>query len=327
MMITDNIGLYIHIPFCRSKCPYCNFYSVGCNSELINKYKSKIIDTVKESPYCFDTVYFGGGTPSSIGSSALAEIIGYINHTDNCEITVECNPRDISEQAGEKFFYELADAGVNRVSVGLQSAVDSERRMLGRVSGKKEALKGIDNAKKAGISNISLDLMIGIPEQTPASLEESLKFCTDAGVKHISAYILKMISNFAVPGYESKHNLKYWNCEEYLGIGPGAHSFINGKRFYYNSSLTDFINNSPPVDDGPGGNEEEYIMLRLRLKDGVDFALFDKRFSHPLPDSFLDYALYLSNNGFAKISDTGISLTPEGFLISNKIIFELIERL
>ncbi|MBR6335575.1 MAG: radical SAM family heme chaperone HemW [Clostridia bacterium] len=368
MMITDNIGLYIHIPFCRSKCPYCNFYSVGCNSELINKYKSKIIDTVNESPYCFDTVYFGGGTPSSMGSSALAEIIGYINHTDNCEITVECNPRDITEQDGEKFFYELATACVNRVSIGLQSAVESERRMLGRVSGKKEALKGIENAKNAGINNISLDLMIGIPEQTPASLEESLKFCTDAGVKHISAYILKIedgtffaknkakynlpdedavaemylqtvdyldktgfrqyeISNFAVPGYESKHNLKYWNCEEYLGIGPGAHSFINGKRFYYNSSLTDFINNSPPVDDGPGGNEEEYIMLRLRLKDGVDFALFDKRFSHPLPDSFLDYALYLSNNGFAKISDTGISLTPEGFLISNKIIFELIERL
>ncbi|MBO4341711.1 MAG: coproporphyrinogen III oxidase family protein, partial [Clostridia bacterium] len=105
MMITDYIGLYIHIPFCRSKCPYCNFYSVSCNSELINKYKSKIIDTVKESPYFFDTVYFGGGTPSSMGSSALAEIIGYINHTDNCEITVECNPRDISEQDGEKFFY------------------------------------------------------------------------------------------------------------------------------------------------------------------------------------------------------------------------------
>ena len=200
--------------------------------------------------------------------------------------------------------------------MGLQSAVDIERKALGRRGGCDDIKRAIERAKKAGIDNISLDLMLGIPNQTEESLKKSIEFCEKSGAKHVSAYILKIeestpfyrikdslalpdedetcdlylyavseleksgfyqyeISNFSQEGFESRHNLKYWHCEEYLGIGASAHSFVDGKRFYYERSIDSFISGQPPVNDGFGGDEEEYIMLALRLSEGLIFEEFE----------------------------------------------------
>ena len=370
MMITDKkpIGLYIHIPFCKSKCPYCDFYSFVPKDNIKERYIESLKRHLNESNLLFDTVYFGGGTPSLLGSTALADILNNVNRTNDCEITVECNPSDVGTENNNFSFEKLKDAGVNRISMGLQSAVDDERKKLGRISGKNEVLRAIEKSYKAGIENISLDLMIGIPDQTEESLLKSIDFCVSSGAKHISSYILKVeegtflqkhidrynlpnedetanmylltteileskgfnqyeISNYSLKGFESKHNLKYWNLKEYLGLGPAAHSYIGGKRFYYSPDINAFIDGNNPYDDGIGGDEEEYIMLKLRLKEGIKFQEFEEKYNHKLSNDFFEYGKMLTKTGFAIIDDKHIHLTPKGFLISNSIICELIERI
>ncbi len=368
--MTDSkpVGLYIHIPFCVGKCPYCDFYSFRADDELKEKYTQKLIEKLKNEKRVFDTVYFGGGTPSQLGSKRLSDILNAVDFTDDAEITVECNPSDTGKENTDFDFALLKNAGVNRISMGLQSARDTERKSLGRRAGCAEVSRGIERAVKAGIDNISLDLMLGVPGQTAESLSESIGYCTHSGASHISAYILKIeentyfgknreklilpdddtvsdmylqtvselekagfyqyeISNFSLPGKESRHNLKYWKCEEYLGIGPAAHSFIDGKRFFYPPDIDCFLSGTEPVYDGEGGDEEEYIMLALRLKEGLNPSEFEKRFGYPLPDKFFDYAEKLKAGGLADVSAERICLTPKGFLISNSIICELISRI
>ena len=310
-----------------------------------------------------DTLYLGGGTPSLIGGKNIAMIVRRAKALFGVdgEITVECNPSAIEEG----FFETVAKAGVNRISLGMQSAVDSERRKLGRTADRACILKCIKEARDAGIDNITLDVMLGVPGQTMESLKETIDFCLESGVPHVSAYMLKLeegtyyynnaeklnlpdedttadmylflsekltengfnhyeISNFAKPGYEGKHNLKYWNCEEYLGIGPSAHSYINGKRFYYPRDIDLFRMGNEPIDDGDGGDEEEYIMLRLRLSEGLDFQSYYERYHENLPASVIEKARSFEKQGLMKVTDSSIALTKEGFLLSNTIISELI---
>lgn len=362
------VGLYIHIPFCKSKCPYCDFYSMRANEQTKSDYVKALKQMLRETEGIFDTVYFGGGTPSSLGAEAIADILGCVKVTDGCEITVECNPSDTGRKDINFDFDALKSAGVNRISMGLQSAVDSERKALGRLSGRDEVSRAIDRAFKAGIDNISLDLMAGIPDQSLNTLSESINFCVSSGAKHISSYLLKIeegtfmqknigrynlpseeavaemylktveslekagfmqyeISNFSIPGYESRHNLKYWNCEEYLGIGPAAHSFTKGKRFYYSPDINEFMGGAKPVDDGTGGDIEEYIMLGLRLTKGIDLKSLLSRYDYNVSKAFTDYCTLLECKGLMKCNGDIISLTPSGFLISNSIICELTERL
>ena len=194
-------GVYIHIPFCRSKCPYCDFYSYRCNNEetslyveaLLNEINTleRVSDFVKE-PFKADTLYLGGGTPSVLSGEALFKIITTAKErfsvSENAEITVECNPNsDI-----EGILPYLLKAGVNRISLGLQSAVDKERKALGRQSDKKRITEVVELLKANGIQNISLDVMLGIPYQTEESLKETLSFVIESGVPHISAYMLKI---------------------------------------------------------------------------------------------------------------------------------------
>lgn len=363
----EKIGIYIHIPFCKSKCPYCDFYSLRKGENDFENYKKAVIKSLEKwarlTDKKADTLYLGGGTPSLIGEEILCEIIQKAKELFGCdgEITVECNPSCI----GENFFEKLSSAGVNRISLGMQSAVDSERKKLGRTADKEKITQVIQGAISAGLSNISLDVMIGIPDQTKESLDETLIFASESGAKHISAYILKLeegtwffenshklnipdedltadlylqmseyfeqkgfsqyeISNFALAGYESRHNLRYWNCEEYLGIGPGAHSFLNGKRFYYPRDFEAFIKGDDPVYDDDGGSLEEYIMLRLRLSDGLDFEKARARFPEFEKDEYIKKAKHLENAGLVKISDKSINLTKRGFLLSNPIIEAII---
>lgn len=363
------LGLYIHIPFCRQKCPYCDFYSFAADEDTKEKYTDAIIKNIiiwqNTRNLTFSTVYFGGGTPSQLGSRRLSEIVQVISKTADCEVTVECNPFDLSESWNLSDMQNLTKSGVNRISMGLQSADEDERKALGRLAGRKEVEKAVDLVKRSGIRNFSLDLMLGIPHQTKESIRESVAFCAESGAKHVSSYLLKIeqgtpfekveklldlpdedescemyltaceelekngfrqyeISNFAVPGCESRHNLTYWDCREYLGIGAAAHSFFGGKRFYFERDAESFITGATPVDDGEGGSFEEYAMLRLRLTEGLtNDGVFD-RFGFKIPPEMAKKALIFAKNGLIRLTDNSISLTPKGFLLSNTIIAELL---
>lgn len=341
-MNNERSGLYFHIPFCKSKCPYCDFYSVKFDEASAQQYVQEICDEIKQYQGIFDTVYFGGGTPSILPPELIGKILDcarvQFEISDDAEITVECNPsKDLSED-----FKKYASYGVNRISVGMQSAVDSERFALGRVAGKNEVERTINYARQSGIENISLDLMLGTPKQTIESLDYSFDFIKSVGVPHVSAYMLKIeegtkffqmrdrlvlpdddtvgemylktvntlasfgikqyeISNFAVQGFESRHNTKYWTLTPYLGIGKSAHSFWGGKRFFYDIEWN-------KIDDGTGGDKEEQIMLGLRLAKGIDKSLVDR-----------DFAEFVKMGYVADLGER-IALTPKGMLVSNTII-------
>lgn len=366
----QKIGIYIHIPFCRGKCPYCDFYSCRAGEEDFDNYVTALKTYIKawaeKIGAAADTLYIGGGTPSVIGADRLCKIIKCVDKNFGAadEVTVECNP-SLKEK---DFFKKINSVGVNRISLGMQSANDGERRALGRIAGVADVDSCISQSIAGGIDNISLDVMLGIPNQTEKSLKETLRYCVSSGAKHISAYMLKIeegtlfykkqntlplpsddltadfylqtvdslarggfkqyeISNFAVPGYESRHNLKYWNCEDYLGIGPSAHSFLGGKRFYYGRNLIAFENVCEPVQDGTGGDLQEYIMLRLRLCEGFVFDEIKDRFAgfdiakfEPLFSEFV-------KAGYAEADNKSFRLTAKGFLISNMIITEILSRI
>lgn len=362
------IGIYIHIPFCRSKCPYCDFFSIRSDMSEYQKYveilKNRINIWGKKISKPVDTIYIGGGTPSEIGADLINEIIISIKENflvnKNAEITMEANP-----SSGKFFdFKKVHKSGVNRVSLGMQSVNEIELKKLGRIHSTSNVENTITLIKDAGITNISLDIMLGVPEQTKESLRKTLDFAVNSGVTHISSYILKIekntfygkytdkfnfpddedvsdfylftveylnnngikqyeISNFSKNGFESKHNLKYWNLDEYLGIGPAAHSFINGKRFYYGDSIQDFENNII-INEGVGGNKEEYIMLKLRLTSGLNTEEYKKVFKEELSKDFFDKIKLYERNGYLEIYDNIIRFTPGGFLVSNSILSELI---
>lgn len=356
--MSQPIGIYIHVPFCAGKCPYCDFYSVHAEPSAMDSYTGAVLSAIGQSTHISgvgaDTLYFGGGTPSLLGGERLLQIIDRLRPSlcPDAEITVECNPASDLEA----LLPQLACAGVNRVSLGMQSAVDSERKALGRRSGRARVQEAVALCRAAGITNISLDVMLGIPRMTMASLDETLDFVSQMAVPHISAYLLKIeagtpfagqpqlelpeedlvcdqylhtvrrlsemglaqyeVSNFSLPGYESRHNLKYWHCEPYLGIGPAAHSFIGGKRFYYPRDLTAFLEGTPAIPDGDGGNREEQLMLAFRLTEGVDPAL--------LTSAAQAQAELLVRHGLLCRKGAKLSMTPAGFLLSNTILCDLI---
>ena len=194
-------GMYIHIPFCLSKCAYCDFYSLKFTQSLADEYTKAVIARLDNINDTVDTVYFGGGTPSVIGYKRIEEMLSHIDYAENSEITVECNPKT----ATAKFLQGIAAAGVNRISIGLQSAIDSELSALTRTHSAADVKAACDNAKAAGIDNITLDLMLGIPNQTEKSLEKSIDFCKNSDAKHISAYILKIEES--TPFYKIKNAL------------------------------------------------------------------------------------------------------------------------
>lgn len=365
-MFSNNIGLYIHIPFCRSKCPYCDFFSMRSNERDYADYtehlKKSIVMWSGKLNRAVDTIYFGGGTPGILGAELLSEILKTIKSnfsvTDNAEITMETNP------ALSFDFEKAAYSGFNRVSLGVQSANDKELRLLGRLHKNEDVINTVRDIKNAGISNISLDLMMGIPEQTQKSLQNSIDFCSCLDVQHISSYILKIepgtvfdkkrnlfkfpsdddsadlylsavdylgrkgfeqyeVSNFCKPGFESRHNTKYWILDDYLGLGPAAHSFLNGRRFYYERSIEKFANNEI-VDEGTGGSKEEFIMLNLRMKKGISPSEYKKAFGEELPKDFLKKVNKYIKFGLMEYNESSISFTAKGFLVSNTILAELI---
>ena len=365
------IGLYIHIPFCDGKCNYCSFFSrranISAQDEYVQNLNRILADWGKRIERDIATVYFGGGTPSLLGHERLIDILdtvkGDFHVADDAEITVEVNP----SSTGSLDFSAMRKAGFNRLSIGLQSANDDELRLLGRRHSVGDVRNTVQAARRGGFDNISLDVMLAIPGQTPESLDRTLEFCAEQEAQHISAYIIKVeegtrfwrdrdklglfsddeqaafyeqtvsrlktlgyeqyeVSNFARGGNVSRHNMIYWHDEEYLGVGPSAHSFIDGRRFYYPDSFDDFYSGRT-VYESDGGGKEEYIMLALRLSEGLIFERYKARYNEDMSDSFMKAAGRLVNEGYVKLTASSLSLTVKGFLMSNQVIGYLLSAI
>jgi len=359
-----NLGIYVHIPFCIKKCDYCDFYSLT-DLNLISGYLNALEKAIADFSNIYinrkvDSIYIGGGTPSVINAANLAKIIYVIkqkfNVLNDAEITVECNP----ESVGYEFFKEIRKSGVNRISLGLQSANDKTLCEIGRLATFEKASEAVYQAQKAGFENISLDIILFLPNESKEDIFYTLNKTVELNPKHISAYILKKepntalyskkadylnedeqadiylktveflkqngydqyeISNFAKVGFESRHNLKYWQGEDYLGIGPFAHSFIENKRFYFKDMFS-FIDKgigSRVFENTTSPKERafEKFMTGLRLKKGVELNDF-KEFIDV--KSVLKKALILEKNSLLKVENTVLMLNERGFLVSNSII-------
>ncbi len=372
------LGMYIHIPFCRRKCDYCDFYSLAGADELIGRYVSALIRHISEAaPQILsnvDTIYFGGGTPGLIGSRNLESVLKTVKKkysvTPDCEITSELNP----ESTDKKLLSRLFRAGFNRLSFGVQSFSDSELKKLGRLHSASDAKRAISEARSAGFSNISLDLMYGIEGQDMQSLRESLAEAVSLAPEHISCYGLKVeegtplqrrladislpdddtqadmyllvcellrsagyihyeISNWSKPGFESRHNLKYWNLDPYIGFGPAAHSDCFGLRYSNIRDLTGYVegieNGGSILDEheeiSPGERAAEYIMLRLRTSKGIDGEEFSRRFS--LPFDGIERVMKSLEPKQLTSFDGSWRLTDRGFLLSNSIIVMALDAL
>jgi oxygen-independent coproporphyrinogen-3 oxidase len=376
------LGFYIHVPFCKQKCNYCDFYSVKWDDEWENKYIKAVINEIKGykekigNKYIVDTVFFGGGTPTIIKPSNLKRILDTISIIadidKNAEISMEANPNTLSDENLKQY----KESGINRLSIGIQSLNDEILKKIGRIHNSSEAIEAIDRARKHGFENINADAMFNIPGQTTLDIEDTLSKIMERGVKHISFYSLKLekgtpmysmeqkkmitmpdedeernmyykgrivmeknnlfqyeISNFAMKGYECKHNLKYWNQEEYIGIGPSAHSFMNSIRYSNPSDLKLYCKNIEENNLGRIIQEEmneeelmfEYIMLRLRLTEGLDSVEFKNKFSVDFNEKYKGQIKYLTENKLIEQIENIFKLTHRGMDISNYVFEEFME--
>ena len=373
------LGIYIHVPFCRSKCQYCDFYSVTTKeSKLLEDYRKAICEHIREAggqapDYLVDTIYFGGGTPSYFGPDGMAAILTAIRKSFDvspaAEITFEANPDSVDK----RLLRRLRSEGFNRVSLGIQCDNDEILEKIGRPHSYLQAVDAYKLIRRKGFRNVSVDLMYGLPGQSLEEWQETLKNVLKLTPEHISCYGLKVeegtplydvqefanladddtqadmylsaieilkkrgyrqyeISNFCRKGHVSRHNLKYWNGEEYLGFGPDAASDFGGRRFtavrdvhaYIEGIRTGGMVLREMQDVPPRDRAGEYLMMRLRTAMGIEPDEYERKFL--LPFAPLEAALEtFRQRGWATHTFDGRwRLTPEGFLLSNSIISDLL---
>ncbi|MDD6023232.1 MAG: radical SAM family heme chaperone HemW [Oscillospiraceae bacterium] len=378
---TKSLGIYVHIPFCRSKCQYCDFYSMPRDDktqEYMDRYVKALEMHIREGgarapKYEVDTVYFGGGTPSYFGAERLRQVYQCIakrfNVSKNAEVTLEANPDTVTEKGCKR----LIASGFNRISIGVQTNDDATLKVLGRPHTFKQAVKAVNIARDAGFDNVSLDLMFGLPAQTPQMWADALGSIIDLHPDHISCYGLTLnvgtplyyyrnqamlpdddaqaamylyavstleaygyrqyeISNFAKNGRECMHNLKYWLGGEYMSFGPSASSDFAGTRYTFASNLPQYIKavttgdaittecEYVPIKERAG----EYIMLRMRTIYGIEREEYEKTFLMPF-DPLEQLLKFYGSRGLAKLADGRWYFTPQGMLVSNQLIGQLIE--
>lgn len=374
------MGLYVHLPFCRRKCAYCDFYSLtGSHTEpdAMARYVSALLCHAKAwrdrlFPRAADTLYLGGGTPSLLPPAELVRLVkgmrGLFALPSGAEITLEANPDSLEDRV----LYAALESGVNRLSLGVQSFDDRHLSALGRLHTAGQARLAIKRARRAGFDNLSLDLMFGLPGQTARGLSRTLDEALSFSPGHLSCYLLKLepgtplyekkhllllpdeqeqtaqyelicerlakagyvhyeISNFALEGRQSRHNLKYWQGAEYLGLGAGAHSLVQNRRFFYPQDMDAYqsaalAGQTLPEDAAPRSLRdaaEEHLLTGLRTRDGVGLA-------HPaltgLPGgakALMPCAKRLADAGLANLEDGRLTLTERGFWLSNAVIVEL----
>lgn len=383
-------GLYIHIPFCRQKCFYCDFPSFAGREKKIDRYlqaleqefvllrqrlyqKDNARDT--ERKFAPRTIYIGGGTPTALNAHQLTKlleiVLKYVTVAKAEEFTVEMNPGTVDR---EKLLL-LQQAGVNRLSVGVQSFDDNCLQKIGRIHTAQEAVDTIELAHNLGFDNISLDLIYGLPQQDMEILTQSVERALTLPVQHISIYGLQLeegtafhrmealgklqlptdelveamhdyiveklpeagyqryeISNYALPGYESKHNLSYWQDVDYLGLGSGAHSYWQGTRYENPRGIDDYIS---ALEAGrlPATLEEqvdrqahmeEYCFLGLRTAAGIDKNFFQQKFGVDLFTVYGRTIEKLVAQDLLQQTDKGIALTPLGMKYGNQVFAEFL---
>ena len=367
------LGIYLHIPFCKQKCKYCDFCSFTRPKDFIDEYVQQLINRMERYSAqargrCVDTLYFGGGTPSLLSVENVRALLdGIRNNFDlspSCQISFECNPAT----ADHEYFYALRQLGVNRLSIGMQSAIDNELEALGRIHTFSDFRRCYDHARRAGFDNISVDIMYGIPHQTMDSLKRTLDAAVELSCEHISTYGLTVepgtefyriadsldiadddvqqqmymyisqhlarhgyekyeISNFCRKGMESLHNLKYWRAQEYLGLGVAAHSYFGGIRFGISRDIDSFMRGEDDFsEDEPISDTErqrEYVMLGMRLTEGVSFDRFRQSFGKDFMSEYPDIVKYASA-GYVNITDRGVSFTDSGLFVSNAILSDIL---
>ena len=334
-----SLGLYLHIPYCFSKCRYCDFYSHPGERGVPDAYVDALLRELHrfapDAPLRPDTVYFGGGTPSLLTPAQAKRLIRAADPVPGAEITLEANPETVTEESLRGF----RAAGVNRISFGVQSARDTQLRTLGRPHSAKQARAAFAAARHAGFENISGDIMLALPHYTQAEFDETLELIEKGGATHISAadfylyaveqlehhgYRQYEISNFAKPGYEGKHNLIYWDCGDYLGLGPAAHSCMGGKRFCYAPDTAAFLQDAAaPIMDGNCG-AEDYLILQLRLRKGLDLGAYKALYGKQFSTAQLAFVQNCVRAGYATFDGRILALTPAGLIVQNSILAQLL---
>ncbi len=372
-------GIYLHIPFCIQRCSYCNFFSV-VSINLVNEVINAIIkelsirkDYLKNEPV--QTIYFGGGTPSLLTIQQIEKLLNtvYTNFPveQNAEITFEANPDDLTKN----YLFDLKEVGINRLSIGIQSFDDDKLKILNRRHNATQAHEAVREAQKAGFSNISIDLIYGLPFQSLDEWETDLDKAFSLSIQHLSAYgltfeektllskqkekkiiepadeelMIKMyellleesskkgfdayeISNFSLPGFYSRHNSSYWNQTAYLGVGPSAHSYNGISRQWNVAAIQKYtegiLKNSSFYEQEILSLEDrynEYVLLGLRTKNGINIDALEQNFGTELKDFCLENIKTFIDNEKAYRCGSFLRLNTKGKLISDTIIAQLMK--
>lgn len=362
-------AIYIHIPFCIRKCRYCDFYSVAADKACIERYLDALLkELLLKGDHSMEisSIYIGGGTPSMLTDRQIRSLLDRVKQcfrlTGDCEVTLEANPVGISYDRASS----LVDMGINRLSLGIQGLHEADLSILGRLHSSTEALSALSDAQRAGLRNISVDIIYGIPGQTVSGWLNTLRTLMDLKPQHISTYELTLaegtemyhivsrgallmpdedliqdmyfcaidmltgagyqhyeISNFALSGFQCRHNINYWRRGVYVGLGAGAHSFEGNVRKANASDLDRYMESLNegviPIGEATDIDDEEAlregIFLGLRMTEGIDKMLLRDK----------DGVLHsLIKDGLVVLDDKGLRLTRSGLLLSNEVIVRLL---
>jgi len=374
-------GVYVHIPFCRKKCDYCSFYSIPVSPEeavsgggVVDAYIDRLTGEIRQRDDAngleADSVYFGGGTPSMLNQDGIARIIEALRKTfrfdADTEISIEFNPEDFTEIK----IHDLAGAGVNRVTMGVQSLDEATRAALGRSTRAPDA-EMLERFRSIGSVTHGVDIIAGVPPRTTTSFIRELEAITRLRFEHISAYLLAVdretplfgrikqderfeetqisdyramvdflkhegyehyeVSNFCLKGFRSRHNMKYWSFEPYVGYGVRAHSFYAGRRWFNGQTVQEYLQSDRPVLEEDvrtrGGEIAEFVLTGLRLTEGISMKRYREVFSSGMPDNLIQSLCSLEKRSLARIIadgvDTHFALTVDGMLIMDALLAEL----
>lgn len=379
-----SLSIYIHIPFCNSKCKYCAFVSSVATEDDKKRYFVDLLNEIKfqakiyANYYSVASIYIGGGTPSCLDYYYIRDLLACIYKNfavkNTAEITIEINPNSVDKTK----IREYVLSGINRFSIGLQSISPKILKDMGRTHTVEDFQKVVAEIREYGVKNISADLILGYPGQKLSDIKDVVNFLLKLNIPHISTYMLQVeqgtklktlvdngvvalpnedlvvdmynyiydtlhkngysryeLSNFAKPTFESYHNTVYWKRKDYLGLGLGAHSYIEGTRFANTENIikyVDLIENQQKVPIEVSKNltneemKEEFVMLSLRTKEGIDLEEYKKEFNENLALKKKDTIAGLIKMGFLILTDNNhLICTNKGFLVLNKLILELVD--
>ncbi len=369
------LGMYIHIPFCKAKCHYCDFTSFSGEDKIIDRYIENMIkelniykNNIKN--FRIKTIFIGGGTPSHIDVKYIEKILKFIRENFNTEnlqeVSIETNPGTINFEKAKRY----KDAGIDRISMGVQTLNNSHLKNIGRIHSENEVYESLEILKRVGFTNINLDFIFGLPDESIEDVEENLRKIEKLKVSHISYYGLILeegtplydlekngklnlvsdieeremyylikrklkamgyhhyeISNFAIKDHECKHNILYWEIEEYIGIGLSSHSFLDGRRYWNRDKFTSYFSDIEkeilPIQSGEDIKLEteisEFTIMGLRLIKGIDKELFKNRFHRDIYYYYKENIKKHIDNKLLVEDDSHIKLTDRGMDLSNQV--------